>query len=109
MNPARHDMQYLPYQPHAAISRRDMLRRLGAGVGSLGLAGVLAQAGALGAATADAGSPMLPRAPHFPAKAKRIIQLFMPGGPSHVDTFDYKPDIAKFEGQRPSEVDLRSL
>src|SRR3954468_6578339 len=98
-------MHYLPYHSGAPISRRSMLRRLGAGLGSLGLAGVLAESGAL----ASPGSPMLPRAPHFAAKAKRIIQLFMPGGPSHVDTFDYKPDIEKYAGQRPKEVDLRSL
>jgi hypothetical protein len=86
-----------------------MLQRLGAGMGSLGLAGVLAQSGALGAIATDPGSPLAPRQPHFAPKAKRIIQLFMPGGPSHVDTFDYKPDIAKFEGQRPKEVDFKSL
>ncbi len=92
-------MSFLPYHSRSPISRRAMLGRIGAGIGSLGLASVLAQE----------SSPMLPRAPHFPAKAKRIIQLFMPGGPSHVDTFDYKPDIARFAGQRPREVDLRSL
>jgi len=51
----------------------------------------------------------MPRQPHFAPRARRIIQLFMPGGPSHVDTFDYKPDIAKFAGQRPKEVDFKSL
>ena len=79
------------------FSRRDMLGRLGAGMGTLGLASVLDNAAV--------GAP----APHFAPKAKRIIQLFMPGGPSHVDTFDYKPDIAKYEGQRPEQVDLRTL
>ncbi len=100
-------MQYLPFHSNAVISRRAMLRRLGAGVGSVGLAGVMAQTGAF--AGPAAASALLPKAPHFPAKAKRIIQLFMPGGPSHVDTFDYKPDIAKFAGQRPKDVDFKSL
>ncbi|MFT5468866.1 MAG: hypothetical protein ACI8UO_003978 [Verrucomicrobiales bacterium] len=70
-------------------------------MGTLGLTGVLDQA----SASAAAG----PAAPHFPARAKRIIQLFMPGGPSAIDTFDYKPDIAKHAGERPASVDLRSL
>lgn len=100
-------MHYLPFQSHAPMSRRQMLRRLGAGVGSVGLASLLQQTGAF-AAPAPA-SVLLPKAPHFPTKAKRIIQLFMPGGPSHVDTFDYKPDIAKFAGQRPKDVDFKSL
>ena len=100
-------MQYMPFHKDSTMSRRDMLRRLGAGLGSVGLAGVLGQTGAHASV---GGSPALPPGmPHFPGKAKRIIQLFMPGGPSHVDTFDYKPDIAKFAGQRPAEVDFKSL
>ncbi len=86
------------------FSRRDMLSRLGAGMGTLGLAGVLhdATASSVEGAERKVG-------PHFAPKAKRIIQLFMPGGPSHVDTFDYKPDMNKFAGQRPKEVDFKSL
>jgi hypothetical protein len=86
------------------ISRREMLTRMGAGFGTLGLTGLMAQA-----ATPTASSSLLPKAPHFAPKAKRVIQLFMPGGPSQVDTFDYKPDLAKFEGQRPKSVDRKSL
>jgi len=100
-------MQYLPFRNDAVFSRRDMLRRLGAGIGTIGLAGVALQTGALAGPAATV--PLWPKAPHFPTKAKRIIQLFMPGGPSHVDTFDYKPDIARFEGQRPKDVDFKSL
>jgi len=88
------------------VTRRDALRRLGAGFGTLGLAGVLADAGLL----ADtAVSPLAPRAPHFAPRAKHIIQLFMPGGPSQVDTFDHKPEIEKYAGQRPKLVDRKSL
>ena len=47
--------------------------------------------------------------PHFAPRAKRVIQLFMPGGPSHVDTFDFKPDIEKYQGQRLAAVDRKSL
>ena len=92
-------------------SRRDFLRRLGAGMGSIGLAGMLDKAtaatGAPGALLG--GSPLAPRQPHFAPKAKRIIQLFMPGGPSQVDTFDYKPAIAKHAGQRPEIVNRKTL
>jgi hypothetical protein len=97
-------------------TRRDMLKRMGAGFGSLGLAGVLADQGlvkpthaATASPTNNAIAPLLPKAPHFAPKAKRIIQLFMPGGPSQVDTFDYKPDLEKHEGKRPDLVNRKSL
>jgi hypothetical protein len=79
------------------ITRREMLRRAGMGFGLLGLAGTM-QSGGLLAAT----GPHAPRAPHFRPRAKRVISLFMNGGPSHVDTFDPKPALAKYEGQKPS-------
>jgi hypothetical protein len=82
------------------ISRRDMLRRVGAGFGCLGLASVLAKPQAALAATED--NPLAPKAPHFKPKATRVIFLFMNGGPSHVDTFDPKPALAKYHGQRPA-------
>ncbi len=100
--------------PLPPIDRRDALRRLGAGFGSLGLAGMLSPLG-FGSGTAqagilsDAGSPLAAKRPHFAAQAKHVIQLFMPGGPSQVDTFDYKPQIEKFAGQRPELVDRKSL
>ena len=87
---------------HPGVSRREMLTRCGAGFGTLGLAGMLAEA-------AGPVSPLAPKMTHFAPKAKRVIQLFMPGGPSQVDTFDYKPDLATYEGQRPESVDRKSL
>ncbi|MDA1014910.1 MAG: DUF1501 domain-containing protein [Planctomycetota bacterium] len=87
------------------LNRRDMLHRVGAGFGSLALADMLAN----DAPATEGSNPLLPKAPHFPTKAKRVIQLFMPGGPSQVDTFDYKPEIAKNAGQRPKLVDRKSL
>jgi hypothetical protein len=84
-----------------------MLRRMGAGFGTLGLAGMLSGDSAQGAGSSE--SPLAPKLPHFAPKAKRVIQLFMPGGPSQVDTFDRKPAIAKAEGQRPKLVDRKSL
>ncbi len=100
--------------PLRPIDRRDALRQLGAGFGTLGLASVLAQSHTgSGVARADmvsnSDSPLAPRAPHFAPKAKHVIQLFMPGGPSQVDTFDYKPEIVKHAGQRPESVDRKSL
>ena len=76
------------------LTRRDMLRRMCGGFGMLGLAGLL-------------GPQMLfaansPRGPHFTPKAKRVIFLFLNGGPSHIDTFDPKPKLREMEGQQPS-------
>jgi hypothetical protein len=84
----------------AALSRREVLCRIGGGFGALGLAGVFADAGLLSAALPDrAVNPLSPRAPHFKPRAKRIIFLFMNGGPSHVDTFDPKPALAMHAGK----------
>lgn len=80
------------------ISRRDFLTRYGGGTGLLGLGSLLASEAA-GARIAS---------PHFAPKAKRIIHLLMNGGPSHVDTFDPKPLLARYEGQRPAAVNLRT-
>ncbi|MDA0918628.1 MAG: DUF1501 domain-containing protein [Planctomycetota bacterium] len=77
------------------VTRREMLVRSGAGFGMLGLSSVLAQE-----AAADlAADPMSPKKPHFEPKAKHVIFLFMNGGPSHVDTFDPKPELKVQEGK----------
>ena len=85
------------------LDRRELLRRSGMGFAMLGLAGVLQDHGVLSpAAAAEAGgyqNPLDPKPSHFPAKAKRVIHLFMNGGPSHIDTFDPKPALAKYAGQ----------
>ena len=92
--------------PLPAVDRRDMLHRIGAGFGMLGLTGMLAETAN---AVSDPASPLAPKRPHFAPRAKHVIQLFMPGGPSQVDTFDYKPQIEKYRGQRPNLVDRKSL
>ncbi len=71
------------------------------GLGVLGLAGVLRDDRALGgeSETHELAGPLAPKAPHFPGKAQRVVHLFMNGGPSHVDTFDPKPLLAKYHGQ----------
>jgi hypothetical protein len=83
-----------------AWTRREWLRRMGGGFGTLGLAGVLADEAA---AAGSALNPLAPRAPHFSPRAKRVIFLFMNGGPSHVDTFDPKPMLAKHHGEPPPD------
>jgi Protein of unknown function (DUF1501) len=81
------------------ISRREMLTRAGGGMGMLALAGMLAQDKQLAAATSVAVNPLAPRKSHFPVKAKNVIWLFMNGGPSQVDTWDYKPELEKRDGK----------
>src|SRR5436189_3564708 len=80
------------------VSRREMLRRSGTGLGMLGLAGLLADAGQMGTAH-GAGNPLAPRATHFPARVKHVIHIYLNGGPSQIDTFDPKPLLKKFEGK----------
>jgi hypothetical protein len=88
------------------ITRREALAKMGAGIGSIGLASMFGN-NAFGAESS--ANPLAPKKPHFAPKAKRLIQLFMPGGPSQVDTFDYKPLLAKHAGERPESVDRKSL
>jgi hypothetical protein len=76
------------------LTRRDFLTRCGMGFGMLGLSQLL---GAAPARPPD--SILAPKAPHFAARAKRVIHIFANGGPSHVDTFDPKPSLAKFHGK----------
>ena len=82
----------LPYSQFA--SRRDMLTRTAAGFGMLGLAGVCA------GEQQPSTNPLLPKPSHFTPKAKHVIFLFMNGGPSHVDTFDPKPQL-KVQAGKP--------
>ena len=76
------------------LSRREMIRRSGIGFGTAALGSLLADS-----AAGERKSPMAPQPPHFTPKAKRVIHLFMNGGPSHVDTFDPKPALAKNAGK----------
>lgn len=86
-----------------------MLARVGTGLGSLALASVLADAGDWQPQAGAAGiSPMQPRAPHFPPKAKHVIHIFCNGGPSHVDTFDPKPQLTKYAGKALPMENLRT-
>jgi hypothetical protein len=73
-----------------SLNRRDFLARVGMGMGALSF-GALAQG--------QSQSPLAAHTPHFAPKAKRVIHFFLNGGPSHVDTFDPKPALAKYAGQ----------
>ncbi|MBV9470365.1 MAG: DUF1501 domain-containing protein [Abitibacteriaceae bacterium] len=100
--------------PHPVFAtRREFLKLTGSGLGLLALAGLLDKQGLLTASaeaatalpaiglptTAANLNPLAPHPGHFPARAKSVIWLFMNGGPSHVDTWDYKPELIKRDGQ----------
>ncbi len=80
------------------LDRREFLGKMGTGMGSIALACLLAEEA--GAAAQD--SPLSPKPPMFPAKAKRVIQIFCPGAVSHLDTFEYKPELIQRHGQAMS-------
>ncbi len=81
------------------LRRRDLLRRAGSGAGMVGLAALLQDQCLLNSSRgADDTDPLAARNAHFTGKAKRVIWLFINGGPSHVDTWDYKPELEKRDG-----------
>jgi hypothetical protein len=93
------------------MSRRELLVRSGLGFGMLGLAGLVDENRSLGSTTVAGpavGNPLAVKQPHFAAKAKRVVHLFMNGGPSQVDTFDPKPTLAKYHGQPLPMGNLRT-
>ena len=95
-----------PTPEHLALTRRQFLNQCGMGMGTIGLAGLMGSLGLAPSARAESGftNPLQPRAPlgfgqpGF-GKAKRVIHLFMNGGPSHVDTFDPKPALDRWHGK----------
>ena len=95
----------------SSLTRRDMLGRIGMGFGALGLGDLLAETSSISL------NPLAARQPPLPAKAKRVVHLFMNGGPSHLDTFDPKPSLDKYDGkpipsqlktERPTGAGLKS-
>ena len=90
-------------------SRRQWLARAGAGAGALGLACLLADEQMTSARAGELGrralNPLAPTPGHFKARATRVIWIFVNGGPSHVDTWDYKPGLAKWSGKSIREFD----
>src|SRR5688572_11220241 len=94
-------MSHHKFNPeHLALTRREFLSRCGMGMGALSLGALLQNS--LGPSAQGASSyvnPLTPRSGQFPGTAKRVIHLFMNGGPSHVDTFDPKPTLEKYAGK----------
>src|SRR5687768_10629475 len=96
------DLPRLFAPPHPTYSsRRQFLAKAGGGFGLLALGDLLQSA----SAQAPAANPLLARPGHFPGKAKSVIWLFMNGGPSHVDTWDYKPELERRNGQELAGFD----
>jgi hypothetical protein len=97
------------------LTRRQLLQTAGSGFGLVGLASLLHSEGMLESALASSSegdleaalskNPMSERPGHLPARAKRVIWFFVNGGPSHVDTWDYKPALAKWDGKSIKEFD----
>jgi hypothetical protein len=97
----RREPQLSPLDSSGLSSRREFLLRAGGGLGAIALASLLAD-DACQSARADSpksGNPLAPKKTHFAPRAKRVIYLFMHGGPSHVDLFDPKPELIKYAGQ----------
>src|ERR1035437_6529411 len=80
------------------VSRRWFLQQCTMGLGSIAFAQLLAERGYAETTQAD---PLAPKPPQFAPKAKRVIFLFMAGAPSHLELFDHKPQLAKFDGTLP--------
>ena len=93
--------QHFPKPQDRILTRRQFLQRSGMGFGALSLAALLNEN--LFGAAASRGSEVIaglaPRAPHFPAKAKHVVHIFAQGAPSHVDTWDPKPALERFDGK----------
>ena len=97
-------------QTYSMHSRRSWLQHAGCGFGWLGLQALLSQTAMMPNALADglgdrSQNPLSPREPHFPARAKRVVWIFVNGGPSQVDTWDYKPGLEKADGKSIKEFD----
>ncbi|HMJ91233.1 MAG TPA: DUF1501 domain-containing protein, partial [Candidatus Acidoferrum sp.] len=86
------------------FSRRHALKSMACGFGYLALAGLAAQR-----ANATTTNPLAPKTPHFKPRAKRVIFIFMQGGPSQIDTFDYKPALAENNGKMVTFDDARII
>ena len=85
----------------AALARRWFLRECGVGLGAMALGQLLGKSGRAADAAQSLTNPLAPRQSHFPGKAKRVIFLFMAGAPSHLELFDNKPQLTKFDGTLP--------
>ncbi len=81
------------------LRRRYFLQECGLGFGAMAAASLLQRESR--ASSTPAQRPLAPKAPHFPARAKQVIYMFHAGAPSHLELYDYKPELAKRNGQLP--------
>src|SRR6266516_1675555 len=81
------------------VTRRHFFSRCAMGLGGIALASLLSENRLLGTAPGGSSNPMAPRLPHFRPRAKNIIYLFMAGGPSQLELFDYKPKLVELHGK----------
>jgi hypothetical protein len=83
------------------LARRWFLKECGVGLGAIALGQLLGRDATAAPDPQASVNPLAPRPPHYKARAKRVIFLFMAGAPSHLELFDYKPQLAKFNGTLP--------
>jgi hypothetical protein len=93
--------EHFANEARKAITRRWFFKQCGVGVGAMALNSLLAESLFGKSLSPSQTNPLSPKPAQFPAKAKRVIYLFMAGAPSHLDLFDYKPELAKFNGKLP--------
>src|SRR4051794_26081196 len=93
--------QLYRHQHPLAVSRRWFLKECGVGLGAIALRNLLGDCAMAAPANSALTNPLAPKAPHFAPKARNVIYLFMAGAPSHLELFDYKPQLAKFNGTLP--------
>src|SRR5262245_56469828 len=95
--------EHTPSLDDMIFTRRQMLLRTGMGFGAMSLAGVFGinpfAEGAAALTPAVGKGPLAAKQPHFPVKAKHVIHIFASGGPTHVDTWDPKPELTKYDGK----------
>jgi len=84
-----------------ALTRRWFFRECGVGLGAIALSQLFAQQGLTAPTTVASDNPLAPKQPHYASRAKKVIFLFMAGAPSHLELFDNKPELAKYDGQLP--------
>ncbi len=97
-----------PHGSHTPMTRRQLLQRAGGGLGWLAFAMMLERAGLIATRAATTLNPLAPKRPNFHPRAKSVIWIFANGGPSQVDTFDYKPGLAKLDGKKLEGFDNKT-
>src|SRR5437667_7852571 len=93
--------EYFFNQYRQQLARRGCFRECGVGLGAIALGSLLGESSASAASRIAGVNPLAPKQPHFKPRAKRVIYLFMAGAPSHLELFDYKPELAKWDGKLP--------